>query len=131
MKKKILIASLVTIFLGLIIGGCRMKEKETLTKHQQDNVVRWIARGYDVQVVELTSFSQDKNTGMYILSFRLNEDVSYETTISVDKLEEFDENNGILGLNPVNRFKNLEKLHPLNENDEIDISNIKIMYLRK
>ena len=106
-------------------------KQETLTKEQQNNVVRWIARGYDVHAVDFISFSKDKSTGMYLLSFRLNSDKNYETTISINEKEEFSQSDGILGLNPISRFRELEKKKILNEEYRIDISQIEITYLEE
>ncbi|MBF0819691.1 hypothetical protein [Streptococcus acidominimus] len=49
--KKLFRSILFVIGIIGIMGGCSM-EKETLTREQQDNVVRWIARGYEVTSVE-------------------------------------------------------------------------------
>ncbi|MGT2743019.1 hypothetical protein [Streptococcus plurextorum] len=131
MKKRRIFISLVVAITILILGGCGMtSQKETLTKEQQDNVVRWIARGYEVNSVEFTNFERDKKTGMYLLSFKLNNNSAYETTFSVRQLKEFDESSGILGLNPINRFKNLEREEDIEESQEIKISKIKITYVK-
>ena len=132
-KNKYLLLLGITICILGIVGGCRMfgDKQETLTKEQQNNVVRWIARGYDVHAVDFISFSKDKSTGMYLLSFRLNSDKNYETTISINEKEEFSQSDGILGLNPISRFRELEKKKILNEEYRIDISQIEITYLEE
>ena len=57
-KNKYLLLLGITICILGIVGGCRMfgDKQETLTKEQQNNVVRWIARGYDVHAVDFISF---------------------------------------------------------------------------
>ncbi|HEL1640285.1 TPA: hypothetical protein TXL57_001214 [Streptococcus suis] len=105
------------------------EREETLTREQQDNVVRWIARGYDVHAVDFISFSKDNSTGMYLLSFKLNSNKNYETTISINEMGEFNQSDGILGLNPISRFRELEKTKALDKEYRIDISQIEIIYL--
>ncbi|MGQ7393956.1 hypothetical protein ACTGZO_09765 [Streptococcus suis] len=69
MKKRRIFISLVVAITILILVGCGMtSQKETLTKEQQDNVVRWIARGYEVDKVEFTNFTKNNSTGSYLLS---------------------------------------------------------------
>lgn len=132
-KNKYLLLLGITICILGIVGGCQMfgDKQETLTKEQQDNVVRWIARGYDVHAVDFISFSKDKSTGMYLLSFRLNSNKNYETTISINEKEEFSQSDGILGLNPISRFRELEKKKTLDKEYKIDISQIEITYLEE
>ncbi|MGT2884506.1 hypothetical protein ACVRZS_06115 [Streptococcus ferus] len=131
-NKYLLLLGIIICILG-IVGGCRMfgDKEETLTREQQDNVVRWIARGYDVHAVDFISFSKDKSTGMYLLSFRLNSNKNYETTISINEKEEFSQSDGILGLNPISRFRELEKKKTLDKEYKIDISQIEITYLEE
>ncbi|WP_233995858.1 hypothetical protein [Streptococcus pluranimalium] len=128
MKKKILIASLVTIFLGLIIGGYRLKEKGTLTKRQQDNVVRWIARGYDVDKVKFLNCEKNTTTGTYSLIFRID-DKTETSIVQVESLKEFDDSNGDIGLDPIEDFIDLEKSNPLDNDEPVNISDIEITYL--
>ena len=57
----------------LFLGGCKMFEnKPTLTKEQQRNVVRWIARGYNINKVQFLRFEKNNFTGSYSLLFRVN-----------------------------------------------------------
>ena len=106
------------------------RRKPSLTKEQQDNVVRWLVRSYDpITSVEFTQFIQDKKTGNFILKFELNNDVHYKTGISIKKLDDFDDNTGVLILGPVSQFKALERVQCLSEDLAVDISNIVITYL--
>ena len=42
------------------------RRKPKLTKEQQDNVVRWLVRGYDpITSVKFIHFSKDFKTGMF------------------------------------------------------------------
>ncbi|HFI0140327.1 TPA: hypothetical protein ACGOR2_001445 [Streptococcus suis] len=128
-KYRLFISILVTIAI-LILGGCSItSQKETLTREQQDNVVRWIARGYEVQEVEFLQLSQNTSTRIYLLSIRLNGDKSLETTIPADSLDEFDTSEGELLLGPIDNFEEILKERPLEKTRSIDISSIRIVYL--
>ena len=106
------------------------ENKPTLTKEQQDNVVRWIARSYEpIAKVQFEDFRQDNKTGMYLLSIKLNDNENFQTTISTRNKEEFDNYKGTIGLNPIDRFKKIERKVDLDENESIDIAKIKIIYL--
>lgn len=130
MKKYRLFISILATLTILIFGGCGMtSQKETLTKEQQDNVVRWIARGYKVQEVEFLQLSQNTSTRIYLLSVRINGDESLETTIQADSLDEFDTSEGELLLGPIDNFEEILKERPLEKTRSIDISSIRIVYL--
>ncbi|MGQ7320242.1 hypothetical protein ACTGXJ_08010 [Streptococcus suis] len=130
MKNYLLFISILATITILILGGCGMtSQKETLTKEQQDNVVRWIARGYEVQEVEFLQLSQNTSTRIYLLSIRLNGDKSLETTIPADSLDEFDTSEGELLLGPIDNFGEILKERPLEKTRSIDISSIRIVYL--
>ncbi len=104
-------------------------QKETLTKEQQDNVVRWIARGYEVDKVEFIELSRSTSTGTYLLSFRINGKESLETTIPANSLSEFDSADGELLLGPIDDFEKVLKETRIDKKREINISDISISYL--
>ena len=104
-------------------------QKETLTKEQQDNVVRWIARGYDVDSVEFTNFGKNKSTGTYMLSIKVNNDEELGTVYATPDLKKFDKQSGSIGLDPIDEFEPLKKKHPVSDDSSVDISQIKIKYL--
>ncbi|WP_228099210.1 MULTISPECIES: hypothetical protein [unclassified Granulicatella] len=126
MKKIVALLAIVALF----IGGCNMmNKKETLTKEQQDNVVKWISRGYDVNVVEFLQLSKNNSTGIYLLSIRLNEDTTLETTIPTDSLSEFNNMYGTVGLNPRGKFQYLERSEWFLKDSDVNISKIVVHYL--
>ncbi|MDW8743723.1 hypothetical protein Q7W37_12080 [Streptococcus suis] len=129
MKKRRIFISLVVAITILILGGCGMtSQKETLTKEQQDNVVKRIARGYNIQSIEFTTFSKDKKTGTYHLLFTINAEEKYSTGISIRDLERLDNFTDEIGLSPIETFKEFERRSSLSSED-IDINDIKITYL--
>ena len=71
-RRNLLFGILVTITI-FILGGCGMaSQKETLTKEQQDNVVRGIVKNYKIESIEFIKFNKDINTGSYHLIFVIN-----------------------------------------------------------
>lgn len=125
MKKLIKIA---LIIIGLIfVSGCFNKPK--LTKEQQNNVVMWIARGYEVKEVEFISFTKNESTGSYTLKMKINGDDSMKTGVLIERFEEFDNRNGILSLNPIDNFESIKRAEDLDETASVSIEGIKIKYL--
>ncbi|HEM3598872.1 TPA: hypothetical protein U1C28_001999 [Streptococcus suis] len=129
MKKRRIFISLVVAITILILGGCGMtSQKETLTKVQQDNVVKRIARGYNIQSIEFTAFSKDKKTGTYLLNIKINNSDSLETTIPFRNLERLSNDSDAIGLNPIDDFQTIQKSQLL---ENVDISRIKVIYLEE
>ena len=125
MKKLIKIA---LIIIGLIfVSGCFNKPK--LTKEQQNNVVMWIARGYEVKKVEFISFTKNESTGSYTLKMKINGDDSMKTGVLIERFEEFDNRNGILSLNPIDNFESIKRAEDLDETASVSIESIKIKYI--
>lgn len=125
MKKLIRI---VVLILGLIfVSGCFNKPK--LTKEQQNNVVTWIARGYEVKEVEFISFTKNESTGSYTLKMKINGDDSMKTGVLIERFEEFDNRNGILNLSPIDNFESIKRAKDLDETASVSIEGIKIKYL--
>ena len=125
MKKLIRI---VVVILGLIfVSGCFNKPK--LTKEQQNNVVTWIARGYEVKEVEFISITKNDSTGSYTLKMKINGDDSMKTGVLIERFEEFDNRNGILNLSPIDNFESIKRAEDLDETASVSIEGIKIKYL--
>ena len=125
MKKLIRI---VVLILGLIfVSGCFNKPK--LTKEQQNNVVTWIARGYEIKEVEFISFTKNESTGSYTLKMKINGDDSMKTGVLIERFEEFDNQNGILSLNPIDNFESIKRAEDLDETASVSIEGIKIKYI--
>lgn len=125
MKKLIKIA---LIIIGLIfVSGCFNKPK--LTKEQQNNVVTWIARGYEVKEVEFITFTKNESTGSYTLKMKINGDDSMKTGVLIERFEEFDNRNGILSLSPIDNFESIKRAEDLDETASVSIEGIKIKYI--
>ena len=125
MKK---VQKLGIVLLGLcFLAGCFFKPQ--ITKEQQNNVVTWIARGYEVKEVEFISFTKNNSTGSYILKVKINNDDSMETTILIRHVEDLDSQFGTISLNPLGNFESVQKKESLAPNEKLSIEGIKIKYL--
>ena len=125
MKK---VQKLGIVLLGLcFLAGCFFKPQ--ITKEQQNNVVTWIARGYEVKEVEFISFTKNESTGSYTLIMKINGDDSMKTGVLIERFEEFDNRNGILSLNPIDNFESIKRAEDLDETASVSIEGIKIKYI--
>ena len=125
MKK---VQKLGIMLLGLcFLAGCFFKPQ--ITKEQQNNVVSWIARGYEVKEVEFVSFTKNNSTGSYILKVKINNDDSMETTILIRPVEDLDSQFGTIPLNPLGNFESIQKKKSLEPNEKVSIDDIKIKYI--
>ena len=124
MKKVLKLVAI--LFSTFLIVGC---SKPKITKEQQDNVVTWIARSYKVKEVEFISFTKNESTGSYTLKMKINGDDSMITGVLIEHIEELDSRNGIVGLNPIDKFESIQKEKGLEEDAEVSLSGIKIKYL--
>lgn len=116
------------VLLGLcFLAGCFFKPQ--ITKEQQNNVVTWIARGYEVKEVEFISFTKNESTGSYTLKMKINGNDSMKTGVLIERFEEFDNRNGILSLNPIDNFKSIKRAEDLDETASVSIEGIKIKYI--
>ena len=116
------------VLLGLcLLAGCFFKPQ--ITKEQQNNVVMWIARGYEVKEVEFISFTKNNSTGSYILKVKINNDDSMESTILIRHVEDLDSQYGTIPLNPLGDFESIKRAEDLDETASVSIEGIKIKYL--
>ena len=125
MKK---VQKLGIVLLGLcFLAGCFFKPQ--ITKEQQNNVVTWIARGYEVKKVEFISFTKNNSTGSYILKVKINNDDSMVSTVLIRHVEDLDSQDGVLGLDSVGDFESIERAKDLDETASVSIEGIKIKYI--
>lgn len=116
------------MLLGLcFLVGCFFKPQ--ITKEQQNNVVTWIARGYEVKEVEFISFTKNNSTGSYILKVKINNDDSMVSNLSIFHYEYLNSQDGIIALSPREDFKSIKKKKSLAPNEKVSIEGIKIKYL--
>lgn len=116
------------VLLGLcLLAGCLFKPQ--ITKEQQNNVVTWIARGYEVKEVEFISFTKNESTGTYILKVKINNDDSMESTILIRHVEDLDSQYGTIPLNPLGNFESIKRAEDLDGTASVSIEDIKIKYI--
>ncbi|MGT2772199.1 hypothetical protein [Streptococcus marimammalium] len=129
--KKILRICLGLLFAIVILGGCSMtSQEETLTKEQQDNVVKMVARNYNINKIEFVHFEKDLSTGTYDLYFRVN-DKQDGPMLPIEKLEELDTDQGAIGLDPIVDYEDIIKNEDFDKESPVDISDITIIYLKE
>ena len=121
--KKVLVV-IILFFIGAMAAKC---SKPTITKEQQNNVATQIARNYDVNEIEFLSFSKNESTGSYILKIKINGDENKIVVMRFDNLNKLDDDTVDIGLNPPDKYKNIERKERITGN--IDLSTIKIKYL--
>ena len=125
MKK---VQKLGIVLLGLcLLAGCFFKPQ--ITKEQQNNVVTWIARGYEVKEVEFISFTKNESTGTYILKVKINNDDSMVSTLSIFHYEFLNSQDGIIALSPGDDFESIKKKKFMDPNEKVSIEGIKIKYI--
>ena len=122
MKK--LLAIIAVIASMFVLVAC---SKPKITKEQQNNVATQIARNYDVNEIEFLSFSKNESTGSYILKIKINGDENKLVVMRFDNLNKLDDDTVDIGLNPPDKYKNIERKERITGN--IDLSTIKIKYL--
>ena len=122
MKKLLAIIALITGVFLLVTCS-----KPTITKEQQNNVATQIARNYDVNEIEFLSFSKNESTGSYILKIKINGDENKLVVMRFDNLNKLDDDTVDIGLNPPDKYKNIERKERIT--GKIDLSTIKIKYI--
>ncbi|MFH0374211.1 hypothetical protein [Streptococcus sp. A22] len=130
MTKRRIFISLVVAITILILGGCGMaSQKETLTKEQQDNVVKRISRNYKIKKVEFVNLERNNSTGYYSLVFKVN-DKKTTNIVQFKNAEEFDSSEGIIALDPIEEFTDIKKSIEFDSSKRVDTSDITIIYLK-
>ena len=110
---------------GSIFAGYLLKTNNH--EGTQNNVATQIARNYDVNEIEFLSFSKNESTGSYILKIKINGDENKLVVMRFDNLNKLDDDTVDIGLNPPDKYKNIERKERIT--GKIDLSTIKIKYL--
>ena len=132
-KKWGIIALVICIIGGIVMfslnhpSGKIFENKLTLTKTQQDNVVKWIARNYDFNKIKFNKFNKDKKTGSYHLLFELDDE--YHTGVTIREIDEFNDEEKSVVLGPIEKFRAIEKNHVIAEKGNVSIDDIQVQYL--
>ncbi|MFU2181407.1 DUF1433 domain-containing protein [Streptococcus pluranimalium] len=127
MRKNSLIVGSVIIFIGLIIGGILMfnrqeNESKQSYKREQDQIVKYLSQNYrDIKKIEFTRIEKNVKTGYWNVDLTVNSTyyISISTVNFSDDIEVTDH---------IAKSKGNELVVNKNDIAEIKISEIKVIY---
>lgn len=100
-----------------------------ISKEQQRNIATWIIRSYnDVEEVTFLKSYKDKTTGSIGVNFKINNNEKYHTGVVVNNISEFNTSIGLVGLNPVQTFEELDVSNN-SDNAPVKLDRVKINYM--
>lgn len=126
---KVLVSIISLVVLGIFSAGCGSNNMK-ITKEQQENIVKELARSYDIKSIEFKKIEKTYEAGTITLYIKLNDDPGYETTISIDNIDELNNIKTRWGLSPIQRFEKLKRKETITL-ENIDLKSIKIKYIEK
>ena len=129
MKKitKVLASIISIVVLGIFSTGCGSNNVK-ITKEQQDNIVKELSRSYDIKSIEFKKIEKIYEAGTITLYLKINDDPEYETTISIDNMDELNNIKTRWGLSPIQRFEKIKRKERLHL-ENVEKGNIKIKYI--
>jgi len=129
MKKitKVLVSIISLVVFGIYSAGCGSNNVK-ITKEQQDNIVKELSRSYDIKSIEFKKNEKIYEAGSITLYIKINDDPEYETTISIDNMDELNNIKTRWGLSPIQRFEKLKRKETITL-ENIDLKSIKIKYI--
>ena len=129
MKKitKVLASIISIVVLGIFSTGCGSNNVK-ITKEQQDNIVKELSRSYDIKSIEFKKIEKIYEAGTITLYLKINDDPEYETTISIDNMDELNNIKTRWGLSPIQRFEKIKRKERL-PLENVEMRNIKIKYI--
>ena len=131
MKKitKVLVSIISLAVLGMFSAGCGSNNVK-ITKEQQDNIVKELSRSYDITSIEFKKIEKTYEAGSITLYIKINDDSEYETTISIDNMDELNNIKTRWGLSPIQRFEKIKRNERL-PLESVDMRSIKIKYIQE
>ena len=129
MKKitKVLASIISIVVLGIFSTGCGSNNVK-ITKEQQDNIVKELSRSYDIKSIEFKKIEKIYEAGTITLYIKINDDPEYETTISIENMDELNNIKTRWGLSPIQRFEKIKRKERL-PLENVEMRNIKIKYI--
>ena len=129
MKKitKVLVSIISLVVLGIFSAGCGSNNVK-ITKEQQENIVKELSRSYDIKSIEFKKIEKTYEAGSITLYIKINDDPEYETTISIDNMDELNNIKTRWGLSPIQRSEKLKRKETITL-ENIDLKSIKIKYI--
>ena len=129
--KKLIVKLFLLVITILLLGWCKMFDnKPTLTKVQQDNVVKRISRYYEFEQITFKQFKKDSNTGSLLLTIELNGSENMRTTIIFDDMRDFNDSSSEIGLSPISHFESIRREKELSI-ISVNITKLNIKYLEE
>jgi len=126
---KVLISIISLALLGIFSAGCGSNNVK-ITKEQQDNIVKELSRSYDIKSIVFKKIEKTYEAGSITLYIKINDDSEYETTISIDNMDELNNIKTRWGLSPIQRFEKIKRNERL-PLERVDIRSIKIKYIQE
>ena len=126
---KVLVSIISLALLGIFSAGCGSNNVK-ITKEQQDNIVKELSRSYDIKSIEFKKIEKTYEAGSITLYIKINDDSEYETTISIDNMDELNNIKTRCGLSPIQRFEKIKRNERL-PLERVDIRSIKIKYIQE
>ena len=124
---KVLVSIISLALLGIFSAGCGSNNVK-ITKEQQDNIVKELSRSYDIKSIEFKKIEKTYEAGSITLYIKINDDSEYETTISIDNMDELNNIKTRWGLSPIQRFEKIKRKERL-PLENVEMRNIKIKYI--
>jgi hypothetical protein len=126
---KVLVSIISLAVLGIFSAGCGSNNVK-ITKEQQDNIVKELSRSYDIKSIEFKKIEKTYEAGSITLYIKINDDSEYETTISIDNMDELNNIKTRWGLSPIQRFEKIKRNERL-PLESVDMRSIKIKYIQE
>ena len=126
---KVLVSIISLALLGIFSAGCGSNNVK-ITKEQQENIVKELSRSYDIKSIEFKKIEKTYEAGSITLYIKINDDSEYETTISIDNMDELNNIKTRWGLSPIQRFEKIKRNERL-PLERVDIRSIKIKYIQE
>ena len=126
---KVLVSIISLAVLGIFSAGCGSNNVK-ITKEQQENIVKELSRSYDIKSIEFKKIEKTYEAGSITLYIKINDDSEYETTISIDNMDELNNIKTRWGLSPIQRFEKIKRNERL-PLERVDIRSIKIKYIQE
>lgn len=102
-----------------------------ITKNQQNNIARGIARYYDIKSITFLTSERNRIAGSIHVIVEINNDPNLENDIPYLELDRLDNPNLQNTLIPLNEYAYLERTPTIPADSPVDLSHVKITYLKQ
>ncbi len=102
-----------------------------ITKNQQNNIAMGIARYYDIKSITFLTSERNRIAGSIHVIVEINNDPNLENDIPYLELDRLDNPNLQNTLVPLNEYAYLEHTPTIPADSPVDMSHIKVTYLKQ